>query len=119
MDLTRRIDLVGYLHVGYGMVLLLLSALIILTVTAGAIVLPGLAAWVSGLGASVTAGLLLAAVGFPSMVAGVLLIRRVRWSRAAVIVLSVVDLFSFPVGTALGAFSLWFLLKERARLQFA
>lgn len=119
MDLTRRIDLVGYLHVGYGMALMLLSVLVVITMTAGTIVLPSVAAWAAGLGASVTVGLLLAAVGVPSMVAGVLLIRRAAWSRAMVILLSVVDLFSFPVGTALGGFSLWILLKERARLEFA
>lgn len=119
MDLTRRIDLIGYLHVGYGMALVLLSVLVVVTMTAGTIVLPGVAAWAGGLGASITTGLLLAAVGSPSMLAGVLLIRRSAWSRAMVIILSVIDLFSFPVGTALGVFSLWILLKERARLEFA
>ncbi len=119
MDLTRRIDLVGYLHVGYGMVLLLLSAVVILTVTFGSVLLPSVAAWAAGLGASITTGLILASIGLPSMVAGALLVRRTSWSRAVVILLSVVDLFSFPVGTALGAFSLWILLKDGARLEFA
>lgn len=119
MDLTRRIDLVGYLHVGYGIALMLLSILTVLTVTVGALVLPGIAAWATGVGATVTTGLILGVVGLPSIVAGVLLIRRTDWSRMMVIVLSVFDLFSFPVGTALGGFSLWILLKERARLEFA
>lgn len=119
MDLTRKIDLVGYLHVGYGMAITLLSFVVVLTVTAGAILLPALAAWAAGLGASVTTGLLLLAVGLPSMIAGTLLIRRTAWSRGLVIILSVIDLFSFPIGTALGAFSLWILLKEQARLEFA
>ena len=118
MDLTRRIDLVGYLHVGYGLGLLTLSLLMIVTVTIGAVVLPVFASWAAGLGAGISASLVLLAVAFPSMLAGVLLIRRFRWSRAMVMGLSVLDLFSFPVGTALGVFSLWILLKERARLEF-
>lgn len=118
MNLTRKIDLVGYLHIGYGALLILVAALIILSVTVGAFVLPALAAWVAGLGASVAAGLMLAAVGLPSMIAGVMLIRRSSFARAAIILLSVIDLFSFPVGTALGAFSLWTLLKDGARLEF-
>lgn len=119
MNLTRRIDLVGYLHVGYGALLLLIAAVIILAVTVGAIVLPSLASWVAGAGGSLTAALLLAAIGFPSMIAGVGIIRRASWARMLLIVLSIIDLFSFPLGTALGAYTLWILLKERTRLEFA
>lgn len=119
MNLTRRIDLVGYLHIGYGALVLLLGALMLLTLTVGTVVLPSLATWWSGAGASVTAALLLGALGLPSMAAGVALIRRASWSRVVVLVLSIIDLFSFPFGTALGAYSLWILLKERARLEFA
>lgn len=119
MNLTRRIDLVGYLHIGYGAVLLLLACLMTLAMTVGVIVLPSFAAWLTGMGASLTAALILAAVGIPSMVAGLALIRRASWARVLVIVISVVDLFSFPAGTALGGYSLWILLKNRARLEFA
>lgn len=119
MNLTRRIDLVGYLHIGYGALLILIAAVMLLTMTVGVIVLPSVASWLAGTGASITAALLLAGVGLPSMIGGVLLIRRASLARALLIIVSVVDLFSFPLGTALGAYSLWILLKERTRLEFA
>lgn len=119
MNLTRRIDLVGYLHIGYGAVLLLISALMILTMTVGTIIVPSLATWVAGLGGSLTAALMLSALGLPSMIAGIGLIRRAGWARMLIIVISIIDLFSVPFGTALGIFSLWILFKERARLEFS
>ena len=119
MNLTRRIDLVGYLHIGYGAVLLLIAAIMLLTLTVGTVVLPSLATWWAGAGASFMAALILGALGLPSMAAGIALIRRASWSRAVMILISIVDLFNLPFGTVLGAYSLWILLKERARLEFA
>ena len=119
MNLTRRIDLIGYLHIGYGAVMTLIAAIMLLTLTVGTVVLPSLATWWTGAGASIMAALLLGGLGLPSMAAGIALIRRASWSRALIILISIIDLFSFPIGTALGAYSLWILLKERARLEFA
>lgn len=118
MNLTRRIDLIGYLHIAYGSVLLVIAVFMILAATVGALLFPAIAAWAVGAGAGLTAALLLAAVGLPSIVGGIGLIRRYSWARILIIVLSVIDLFSVPIGTALGAFSLWFLLKYRAIAEF-
>ena len=119
MNLTRRIDLVGYLHIAYGSVLLVLSVFMILSATVGALLFPAIAAWAVGAGAGLTPALLLAGIGLPSMFGGIGLIRRYSWARYLIIVLSVVDLFSFPIGTALGIFSLWILLKNRAPVEFS
>lgn len=118
MNLTRRIDLIGYLHVAYGAVLIVLAMFILLTVAVGGFLFPFIAAWVVGLGASSTAALILLAIGFPSILAGIGLIRRFTWARLAIIGLSVLDLFSFPIGTALGAFSLWTVLQPLSGLEF-
>lgn len=119
MNLTRRIDLVGYLHIAYGSVLLVVSLFVLLASTVGVLLFPAIASWAVGAGASLTAALLLAAVGLPSIFAGIGLIRRFSWARILIIILSVVDLFSFPIGTALGGFSLWILLKSQAIREFA
>ncbi len=118
MNLTRRIDLIGYLHVAYGIVLVGVATFMLLTVTAGAFLFPLIAAWAVGMGASGTAALILLGIGFPSIFAGIGLIRRFSWARTMTIVLAVIDLFSFPIGTALGAFSLWVLLKYQATFEF-
>ncbi len=44
--------------------------------------------------------------------------RRRPWSRLAALVLGSVDLLLLPYGTALGAYALWTLLRERAKPLF-
>lgn len=119
MDLTRRIDLVGYLHIGYGALLLLIAVLMFLLLTVGALILPQVAAWLAGTGATIGVAGVLLLIALPSMIAGVGVIRRASWARMVLILLSAIDLFSFPFGTALGIFSLYILLKDRAVAEFA
>jgi hypothetical protein len=48
----------------------------------------------------------------PGIIGGVGLLRRQTWARYLILVLSVVELFSIPFGTAIGAYSLWVLLQQ-------
>jgi len=119
MNLTRRIDLIGYLHIAYGAVLAVLAIFMLVAATIGVFLFPLIASWAVGAGANVTAALILMAIGLPSIFAGIGLIRRYSWARTMIVGLSLIDLFSFPLGTALGAFSLWLLLKKQASFEFA
>lgn len=118
MNLTRRLDLVGYLHIAYGSVMFVLGIFMLLAATVGAFLFPLIATWAVAAGANVTGALILWAIGLPSIFAGIGVIRRFSWSRMTVIVLSVIDLFSVPLGTVLGVFSLWTLLQSNARYEF-
>jgi hypothetical protein len=63
-----------------------------------------------------TAGeLLFLAIGtVPGVVGGVGLLRQRGWARVLLLVLAVLWLMAFPVGTALGAYTFWvFFVKTR------
>lgn len=47
----------------------------------------------------------------PSIIGGIFLLRFKEWARILVIIISFIDLINFPIGTALGIYSLWVLLK--------
>ncbi len=81
----------------------------------------GLADAVAGETGSALAGPVLGAVGaglfmfllavaLPGIVAGAGLLRFRPWARTFTIVLSALNLFNFPVGTALGLYGMWVLL---------
>jgi hypothetical protein len=40
------------------------------------------------------------------------------WARTAALVLAVVSLFNFPVGTGIGALSIWYLLRDDVKAEF-
>jgi hypothetical protein len=58
-----------------------------------------------------TVGLLLALLSVPGLAAGYGLLTRKPWARVLGIVVAVLGLFNFPVGTAIGIYALWVLLQ--------
>jgi hypothetical protein len=50
----------------------------------------------------------------PSIVAGIGLLNRRNWARILTIVLSVLLLVKFPIGTAIGVYGLWVLLANES-----
>lgn len=49
----------------------------------------------------------------PGLLAGWGLLQYQEWARILTIVLSVLNLFAFPFGTALGVYGLWTLLNQQ------
>jgi len=58
------------------------------------------------------------AISAPSLIAGVGLLYFKPWARALTIILSVIHLFSVPLGTALGIYGLWVLLQRETEPLF-
>jgi hypothetical protein len=51
----------------------------------------------------------------PSFVAGYGMLQRKRWAKPAGIVAAIIDGLSFPFGTALCVYTLWFIFSEQGR----
>lgn len=56
--------------------------------------------------------LVILAISAPSIIAGVGLLKFQPWARILTLILSALHLFSIPIGTALGIYGLWVLLKR-------
>jgi len=54
----------------------------------------------------------------PSLVGGIALLMMAPWSRIFMIVVSVLYLLHFPIGTALGIYGLWALTKPETEALF-
>ncbi len=70
-----------------------------------------------GLAAGV--GLLMLLLAVPALIGGWGLMRRKSWSRMLVLVLGFLHLLSFPLGTALGVYTIWLLMQEKADAYFS
>jgi hypothetical protein len=55
----------------------------------------------------------------PGIIGGIGVLRRQSWARYMVLVLSILDLFSVPIGTAVGAYSIWVLVQDETAELFA
>ena len=59
-------------------------------------------------------GLLLAALALPGLIAGYGLLTHKPWARILAIVVGILSLLNFPLGTAIGIYSCWVLLQPAA-----
>jgi hypothetical protein len=59
-------------------------------------------------------GGLMAALALPGLLAGWGLLKRKNWGRVLALIVGILNLFNFPLGTALGAYTLFVLLQSEA-----
>ena len=50
-------------------------------------------------------------ISVPGILAGMGLYKRKEWARVMTLILSVIEIFSFPFGTAIGIYSIWALTQ--------
>src|SRR5882724_9847645 len=109
-----KIKILGWIHVALGGIGLV----------AGLALCAGL--WFSPDGESVEAffyvapAILMLAIFMliPGLIGGIGLLRLQPWARILIIMLSGLELLSFPIGTVLGGFGLWVLLNRQVKEQF-
>ena len=51
-------------------------------------------------------------LSIPDIIAGIGLLKYKSWARILAIILAVLNLLAFPIGTALGVYTLWALLNK-------
>jgi hypothetical protein len=54
----------------------------------------------------------------PGIIAGIGLLAHKEWARILTLILSVISLLNFPLGTAVGAYSIWALVQDEVVLLF-
>lgn len=57
-------------------------------------------------------------ISVPGIFAGMGLYRRKEWARILTLILSVIEIFSFPFGTAIGIYSIWALIQPETVAAF-
>ncbi|NIN67365.1 MAG: hypothetical protein GTO63_22225 [Anaerolineae bacterium] len=120
--MEKHVTLVGSLHIGYS-AFQILGGLIAFMFIVGGGLLGGLIAkeeLVFGItffvGTTIAVWVLLVSTG---IVGGVGLLRYRPWARYMVLVLSVLALLNFPIGMAIGIYSIWALVQDETAKLFA
>lgn len=123
--MAQHVKILGILHIIHGS-LIALGGLIAFMVMGGLATLVGASDHSADAAAGVTVlggiGLfvfvLLLILGLPGIIGGWFLMQFRPWARILVIVLSALDLFSIPFGTALGIYGFWVLLNQQTEQLF-
>ena len=118
-DLQQHVPIAAWLLIATSGLMVLIGAFVFVLL-AGIGLVSGEAEAFAVLGITATAvGGCMALFGLPGIAAGYGLLRRKNWGRIVAIVIAALNLFSFPVGTVLGAYILFVLLQTSAEQYFA
>jgi hypothetical protein len=117
-DLQQHVTILGWLYVvGHAIFLLIGAFVFLLLIGIAPVTGEPEPMWILTLvGTSV--GLLMAALGLPGLLAGYGLLTRKSWARVLAIVVGILSLINFPVGTAIGIYTVWVLTQPVATEYF-
>lgn len=117
-NLDQHVTVLGWLHIGSNILLLLIGAFVFfLLTTIGVISGDQQATAILGT-VGTFVGMLMAVLAIPGVIAGYGLLKRKNWGRVLGIIVGIFSLMNFPLGTAIGIYTLYVLLQEEAPAYF-
>jgi len=118
-DVQRHVTILGWLYIVSNALFLVIGVFVFVMVTGVGLSINDLEARSILLVVGPSVGLLLTILAVPGLAAGYGLIARKPWAHMLAIVLAILGLLNFPLGTAIGVYALWVLLQSTARDYFA
>ncbi len=116
--MEKHISVVAALHIGMSILGILLSIFLFFGLNlVGSLVDDNQAVEILSIISKVLT-LIILLFSIPGIIAGIGLLRRKEWARVLTLVLSVLDLLHFPIGTAIGIYSIWALVQPEVQKQF-
>jgi hypothetical protein len=113
MEQHRRA--LGIAHIVYSLLLIIASGVVYLVLTTvGYLVDDPEAERVLPLVATIVS-IVLGVISIPGLIAGFGLIANKSWGLILALVVGILNIFSFPFGTALGAYTIWVFIQENDR----
>jgi hypothetical protein len=114
MSEQSHVQLVGVLHIVRSALLLLLGLFVMgLLSSIGLFSEDETAFMILSIVGTFVGGLLFV-IALPGLIGGIGLLKHQEWARITIIIVSILSLVDIPLGTALGAYSLWVLMRDEA-----
>ena len=113
--MERHIRILGIIYIAFGAVGVFAALLLFVGVVSKGLLSESRETILITASAVAAVATLLALISTLAIIGGMGLLRRRSWARVLVIILSCLYLFTFPVGTAVGIYTLWALTKNEAR----
>ena len=117
-SMKTHITILGWLNIADGAITLLIGVLAFMFLTGIGFASGDLEALPILALIGTTTGMFMSALALPSLLAGFGLLREKNWGRILAIIVSFFNLLWFPIGTALGIYGLWILLRKEATEYF-
>ena len=117
--MEKHVTVVAVINIAFGTLGVVGAVLAFLAIAGGGwISQDPTAIRITSIVATLIAGFLLL-ISVPEIIGGIGLIKRRPWARILVLIIAVLDLLYIPIGTAIGIYELWVLLKKETAELFS
>ena len=117
--MEKHVTILGVLYIAFSS-LGILAAVIVFVVIAGGGLLSGelkAIAITASVGSAIA--FFLALVSIPGIIGGIGMLKRKSWARILVMILGFLNLLNIPIGTVVGIYTIWVLMKDETARLFA
>ncbi len=117
--MDKHITVLGWLYIILGAFGIVAGLIVFMAVVGGGLISGDRTAIaITSLVGSAVGGVLFV-LSVPGVIAGAGLLAYRPWARILALVLGILNLMNFPLGTALGVYTMWVLLQDETDARFA
>lgn len=110
--MEKHVSVIAALQIGLSIFGIIIGIIVLVVLSLiGGLVGDKDANFILSLVGNIVAGILFL-LSVPGIIAGIGLLQHKEWARILTIILSVLSLMNFPLGTAIGVYSIWALSQE-------
>lgn len=117
-DLGKHVRILGWLHIVMSVFFMVIGLAVSAFLLFGGILSNDAEALTIISVVAVFVGGLMVVLGLPGIAAGVGLLKRKNWGRILAIIVGLLQLTNFPIGTAFGAYTAYILFQDSAPAYF-
>jgi hypothetical protein len=110
--MDQHINIIAALNIIFGTIKLLIGLVLLGILMTGGLISRDANAFAITTLVGMVIALFFAIKSLPEILGGLGLLKRKPWARILVIILGCLDLIEFPIGTAIGIYTLWVMLNE-------
>lgn len=116
--MEKHVTAVAVLHIALSSLNLLAAIIVFLAVVGGGIISGDEEAMIITTGVGSAIALILILISAPGIIGGIALLRWRSWARYLVLALGFLNLLHIPLGTILGIYTIWVLMKDETVILF-
>ena len=111
-SMKTHVTIIGILFIALGVLALLVGCLALTGLIGGGLISGEQEAIIATSGVAIFVVCILALFSLPSIIGGIGLLKYHSWARILVLIMAVLNILNFPIGTVIGGYALWVLLNE-------
>ena len=110
--MEKHLTVIAIIHIAFGLLLLFLGIGLFVVISGGGLISgePQAIFVTSVVGSAL--GLFFTLLAIPGIIGGIGLLKMLGWSRILMLIIAFLELIVIPIGTVIGAYAIWVLLKD-------